>query len=298
MAPQLLPREDPDAVEVLKRQLVEDGVKVHTGIKILSISRVGGSSADSDDNHVSLYCSPWGIYTVAVEINGERVELQSEALLNATGRAPNVHGIGLEKVGVDWDNRQGVHVNEFFRTNNPDIYACGDCTSAYKFTHSADFQARMAVRNMFLGDVSSSKELLIPWCTYTEPEIAHVGKYESELKAAGVEFETFTRQIKDVDRCMCDGITEGFVKITVKADTMQIIGCTICAPHAGDMISEVTLAMQYGITVPQIAGTIHPYPTTQEAIRQACLGYNKYYKNPSAVPLVTLRKVMEENGNN
>jgi len=117
------------------------------------------------------------------------------------------------------------------------------------------------------------------------------------LKAAGIEYESFVRHLKDVDRCMCDGVTSGFVKITVKAGTMQIIGCTICGPNAGDMISEITLAMQYGITVPQIAGTIHPYPTTQESIRQACLGYNKYYKNPSAVPLVTLGKMMEENGN-
>jgi pyruvate/2-oxoglutarate dehydrogenase complex dihydrolipoamide dehydrogenase (E3) component len=197
-------------------------------------------------------------------------------------------------VGVEWDNRNGVHINDYFQTANPDIYACGDCATAYKFTHSADFQARMAIRNMFLGDTNKLSSLLIPWCTYTEPEIAHVGKYEYELEAAGVQFETFTRQLKDVDRCMCDGVKEGFVKITVKAGTDEIVGATICGPNAGDMISEITICMQYGISVPQIAGTIHPYPTAQESIRQACLGYNKYYKNPAAVPIETLRKVMAE----
>jgi hypothetical protein len=157
---------------------------------------------------------------------------------------------------VDWDNRTGVHVNEYFQTDNPDIYACGDCTSVYKFTHSADFQARMAVRNMFLGNTNKESDLLIPWCTYTEPEIAHVGKYEAELAAEGIPFESFTKQLADVDRCACDGVADGFVKLTIRSGTSQIVGATICGPNAGDMISEVTLAMQYGISLPQLAGTI------------------------------------------
>jgi len=197
-------------------------------------------------------------------------------------------------VGVEWDNRKGIHVDETFCTANKDIYACGDCTSPYKFTHSADFQARAAVRNMLLGENTKVSDLLIPWCTYTDPEIAHVGKYEAELSAAGVEFEVLTRQLKDVDRCMCDGVAGGFVKLIIKGGTSQIIGATICGPNAGDMISEITLAMQYGISAPQIAGTIHPYPTTQESVRQACLGFNKYYKNPVAVPLTTLKLFMDE----
>ena len=147
---------------------------------------------------------------------------------------------------------------------------------------------------MFLGDTSRLSSLLIPWCTYTEPEIAHVGKYEAELATEGVEFESFVRQLGDVDRCMCDGVKAGFVKITVRAGTDEIVGATICGPNAGDMISELTICMQYGITVPMIAGTIHPYPTTQESIRQACLGYNKYYKNPAGAPLLALNKLMAE----
>jgi len=285
MSPQLLPREDPDAAAILKKQLDSDGLKVYTSVKILKVEYEAGG----------LYCAPWGLYKVTVEYNGEVHQLEGEALLNATGRAPNVHDLGLENVGVDWDNRLGVHINDMFQTANPNIYACGDCATAYKFTHSADFQARIAVRNMFLGDTNKLSNLLIPWCTYTEPEVAHVGKYENELRSEGVEFESFTRQLKDVDRCICDGVSDGFVKITIKSGTDQILGATICGPNAGDMISELTLAMQYGIGMTQIAGVIHPYPTTQESIRQACLGFNKYFKNPSAVPLATLRLLMAEN---
>lgn len=164
----------------------------------------------------------------------------------------------------------------------------------FKFTHSADFQARIAVRNMFLGDKNKLSNLLIPWCTYTEPEIAHVGKYEDELKAEGIEFESFVRQLSQVDRCMCDGVKDGFVKITVRAGTDEIVGATICGANAGDMISEITVCIQYGIGISQLAGVIHPYPTTQEAIRQACLGFNKYYKNPEGVPLATLKLLMAE----
>lgn len=121
--------------------------------------------------------------------------------------------------------------------------------------------------------------------TYTHPEIAHVGKYESELQAKGIQFESFKRDLAPVDRCLCDGITEGFVKITVRAGTDQIIGATICAPDAGSMISELTVCMQYGIGLTQLAGVIHPYPTVQESIRQCALQIYKYFKDPKALPL-------------
>jgi pyruvate/2-oxoglutarate dehydrogenase complex dihydrolipoamide dehydrogenase (E3) component len=130
--------------------------------------------------------------------------------------------------------------------------------------------------------------------TYTHPEIAHVGKYESELDKMGVQYESFKRDLAPVDRCLCDGVSQGFVKITVKAGTDQIIGATICAPDAGSMISELTVCMQYGIGLARIAGVIHPYPTTQEAIRQCALQYYKYFKNPSSLPLTVLRLRMNE----
>jgi pyruvate/2-oxoglutarate dehydrogenase complex dihydrolipoamide dehydrogenase (E3) component len=283
----LLPREDPDATDLLYKQLLEDGVHMFINVMIERIECKASSSSN-------LYNAPWHEYKVSVKINGEMKEFFGDALLNATGRTPNVYGLGLETVNVDWDNRAGVHINEYYQTANPDIYACGDCSTVYKFTHSVDFQARAAVRNMFLGENNKLSDLLIPWCTYTEPEIAHVGNYEDELRKQGVEYESFTRQLKDVDRCICEGIAQGFAKITVRAGTSEILGATICGPNAGDMITEVTMAMQYGLSVPDIAGIIHPYPTTQECVRQACLGFNKYFKNPNGVPLATLKLLMKE----
>jgi pyruvate/2-oxoglutarate dehydrogenase complex dihydrolipoamide dehydrogenase (E3) component len=130
-------------------------------------------------------------YRVHVTLsNGEKTVIESEALLNGTGRSPNVHDLGLEAAGIAFDARTGVLVDEFYQSTNPDVYACGDVASAFKFTHTADFSARLAIRNMFLGDRNTEAQLVIPWCTYTDPEVAHVGLYESELVAKGVPHET------------------------------------------------------------------------------------------------------------
>lgn len=291
-ADRLLIREDPQAAAILQAALARDGVELYFNAIVHSFTTQGEANEATGEG---LYHAPWLQYSVTVEINGEHHVYHADCVMNATGRAPNVHGLGLENVGVEYDNRRGVHVNDFYQTTHPDIYACGDCTSPYKFTHAADFQARIAVRNMFLGgEIARASDLLIPWCTYTDPEIAHVGKYEDELDRKGIAYETFVRHLKDVDRCLCDGVEEGFVKLIVQAGTQQIVGATICGPNAGDMISEVTVCMQYGITVPQLAGTIHPYPTTQESIRQACLGFNKYFKNPQGPALLALKRFMTE----
>ena len=143
---------------------------------------------------------------------------------------------------------------------------------------------------MFLGNSHKSGDLLIPWCTYTDPEIAHVGKYESDLLEG--QYEVFTKHLRDVDRCMCDGVSDGFVKIIAESGSCAIIGATICAPHAGDMISELTVCIQHGLKVQDLSGIIHPYPTTQEATRLAALGFNKYFKNINGAPMKTLSMVM------
>eukprot|EP00639_Heterosigma_akashiwo_P003670 CAMPEP_0194570074 /NCGR_PEP_ID=MMETSP0292-20121207/7533_1 /TAXON_ID=39354 /ORGANISM="Heterosigma akashiwo, Strain CCMP2393" /LENGTH=588 /DNA_ID=CAMNT_0039420447 /DNA_START=28 /DNA_END=1794 /DNA_ORIENTATION=+ len=270
--PQLLPREDQDAAAVLKEAILRDGVEIRLGAKILrvEVSEEGG-----------LYQAPWKAVRVVLDVDGAEVVHEADALLNATGRAPNVHGIGLDVVGVEYDNKVGVHIDDQFRTTNPRVYATGDVATPYKFTHSADFMARIAIRNMFLGDESRLSQLIIPWATYTEPEVAHVGLYEYELESKGIEFESFKRDLKDVDRCKCEGVTEGFVKITVKKGTDEILGATIVGPNAGDMISELTVCIQCNIGAGQLAGVIHPYPTTGEAIRQAAAGYNKYWRTPA-----------------
>lgn len=282
----LLPREDPDAAQVLQKQLLDDGVELVFNCQIVKLEVMSDGG---------VYSAPWRSYALTVMVDGDLRLYHGDSILNATGRVPNVVGLGLEKESVEWDNRQGILVDEYFQTSNSNIYSCGDCTgSPFKFTHSADFQARMAVRNMFLGNTHKSSDLLIPWCTYTDPEIAHVGKYESELVATGVEHESFVKQLKDVDRCMCDGVSDGFVKITIDSTSCKIIGATVCGPHAGDMISELTVCIQNGLRAQDLSGTIHPYPTTQEATRLACLGFNKYFKNVDGIPMKTLRRIMSD----
>eukprot|EP00752_Nemacystus_decipiens_P012532 g11100.t1 len=273
-AGQLLPREDPDAAKCLEGALLEDGLDIRLGARIKRVE------CDEDGGQ---FKAPFKKYRVILDKDGEEEVFECDCLLNATGRVPNVFGIGLDEAGVDYNNRQGVVIDDFFRTTSPNIYASGDCASPYKFTHAADWQARVAIRNMFLGDKNKQSDLLIPWCTYTEPEVAHVGKYEAELTEAGVEFESYMRQLADVDRCKCEGITKGFAKITVEKNSGgKILGATIVGPNAGSMISELSICIQNGVSVGKLAGTIHPYPTTAECIRQAAAQYNKHYRTPAA----------------
>ncbi|KAH8059299.1 dihydrolipoyl dehydrogenase [Aureococcus anophagefferens] len=154
--------------------------------------------------------------------------------------------------------RTGVHISDLYETSAPNIYSCGDCASPYKFTHAADWQARCAVRNMFLQANSKHSDLLVPWATYTDPEIAHVGLYEKEMDDKGIAYDTYVRQFKDVDRCKCEGVTSGFVKISCAKGSDQILGSTIVGPCAGDLISEITVCMQNGIGCKDIAGLRTP----------------------------------------
>ncbi|CAM9923192.1 unnamed protein product [Ectocarpus sp. 4 AP-2014] len=272
-ADQLLPREDPDAAKCLEGALLEDGLDIRLGARIKRVECDEGGGQ---------FKAPFKAYRVILDKDGEEEVFECDCLLNATGRVPNVFGVGLDDAGVDYNNRQGVVIDDYFRTTSPNIYACGDCASPYKFTHAADWQARVAIRNMFLGDKNKQSDLLVPWCTYTEPEVAHVGKYEAELEENGVEFESYMRQLKDVDRAKCEGITEGFAKITVeKGSNGRILGATVVGPNAGSMISELTICIQNNVSMGQLAGTIHPYPTAAECIRQAANLYIKTYRTPA-----------------
>jgi pyruvate/2-oxoglutarate dehydrogenase complex dihydrolipoamide dehydrogenase (E3) component len=193
---------------------------------------------------------------------------------------PNVDGLNLEAVGVQYDPRQGVHVNDRLQTTNPRIFAAGDICSAYKFTHAADAMARIVIQNaLFLGR-SKASALTIPWCTYTDPEIAHVGLYEHEAKERGIAYRTFTQEFDHVDRAILDGEDEGFVKVLVSAKSDKILGATIVAAHAGDLISEITLAMVGGLGLGAIARVIHPYPTQAEAIKKLGDAYNRTRLTP------------------
>jgi pyruvate/2-oxoglutarate dehydrogenase complex dihydrolipoamide dehydrogenase (E3) component len=196
-----------------------------------------------------------------------------DAILAGTGRAPNVEGLNLEAAGVACDADRGIHVDDFLRTANPRIYAAGDACLENKFNDTAEASARIAVRNALLRGRRRLSALTVPWCTYTDPEIAHVGIYVRQAREKGIPVKTFTVPMHDVDRAIADDEETGFVKIHVRERTDEILGATIVARHAGEMISEITLAMVAGIGLRTLADVIHPYPTQAAAIRKAADAY-------------------------
>ncbi|MBI2841394.1 MAG: mercuric reductase [Acidobacteria bacterium] len=257
MAPQFLTREDPEAAQILARAFERDGIDVRLNTKVKRVVSLGEAKQ------------------VHVESNGREFVVGADAILAGVGRAPNVEGLGLEAAGVEYDSKAGVHVNDCLQTTNARIYAAGDICLSHKFTHTADAAARIVIQNsLFLGSKKWTT-LTIPWCTYTDPEIAHVGIYEAQARAKGIAVDTFKIPMDEVDRAIADGEEEGFVKIHVKKGTDRILGATIVARHAGEMISEITQAIVHGIGMGGIANVIHPYPTQAEAIKRAADSYNR-----------------------
>ena len=194
---------------------------------------------------------------------------------------PNVEGLNLEAAGVRYDKRKGIAVNDRLQTSNPNIYAAGDICSRFKFTHAADAMARIVLQNALFKGRASASALIIPWCTYTSPEVAHVGLNESEAKARGVPCRMFRQELAEVDRAVLDSEDEGFVKVLAHPKRDTILGATIVAAHAGDMISEITLAMVGRLGLGTIAKTIHPYPTQAEAIKKTGDAYNRTLFTPT-----------------
>jgi pyruvate/2-oxoglutarate dehydrogenase complex dihydrolipoamide dehydrogenase (E3) component len=192
--------------------------------------------------------------------------LAVDDILVATGRAPNVGELELEKAKIAFDVKEGIIANDTLETSNPNIYVIGDVSSKYKFTHVSVKHAEMAVQNALKGGSQKKSELIIPWCTYTAPEVAHIGLGEKEALLKGIKLKTSIVELKDTDRAILDGETVGFVKIHRHADTDQILGATIMATHAGDMISELAVAMTGQTALASIAKAIHPFPTQAAAI--------------------------------
>jgi pyruvate/2-oxoglutarate dehydrogenase complex dihydrolipoamide dehydrogenase (E3) component len=256
--PHLLPREDADAAEVVQRRFDAEGIRVVHGCKIEAVAARGGEK-------VLRFRLPSG----AVE------EAAVDEILLGVGRAPNVEGLDLEKVGVAWDARRGVHVNDYLQTTNPRIYAAGDICMAWKFTHAADAAAKIVVQNALFFRSQKLSKLVMPWCTYTDPEVAHVGMSERDAAAANVEIDTFRVPLHQVNRAVTDGEEDGFVKVHVTKGSDRIVGGTIVAAHAGEMISELTLAMANGIGLGRIGGVIHPYPTQAEGLKRASGMYTR-----------------------
>lgn len=245
----LLPKADRDAAAILRTALERHGVKIIGDGKDLKVAPLADGVA-------------W-THTAA----GREQTSFADRLLVAVGRAPNVEGLGLEAAGVAF-SKKGVAVNERLQTSNANIFACGDVCSRFQFTHAADFMARIVIQNALFKGRRRVTDLTIPWAIYTSPEVAQVGLTAEEAKTQGIAIDTFTQPMAKVDRAILDGEDEGFVRVHVRRGTDQIVGATVVATHAGDMIGELSLAMTNKIGLGGIGASIHPYPTQSEAIRK------------------------------
>jgi pyruvate/2-oxoglutarate dehydrogenase complex dihydrolipoamide dehydrogenase (E3) component len=257
----VLQREDRTAAALVEKALHNDGVRVLCCGRKTEIHTEAGETRLRADSH------------------GRSYDQAVDQILVAVGRAPNIESLGLEAAGVE-ANRRGVVVNARLQTSNPRLYAAGDVCSEYQFTHAADFMARLVIRNALFGGRGKVGDLIIPWCTYTSPEVAHVGLSETQAAERGIEIETFVQHLSENDRAILEGEDEGFVMVHVKKGGDRIVGATIVARDAGDLISEITLAMTHGIGLKGIADTIHPYPTQAEAIRKTGDLYNRTRLTP------------------
>ena len=263
-APRLLEREDPDAAAVVERALRGDGVRLILGATVEQVKRDGAD------------------VVVDVRADGVAEPLRGDRVLVAAGRTPNVDGLGLPAAGVAADATRGVLVDDRLRTTNPRVFAAGDVCSPLKFTHNSDAQARMVLRNaLFLGRARASA-LLIPRCTYTDPEIGHVGLDEAQARARGVAVQAFLQRFDEVDRAVLDGETDGFVKILVRRGSDRIVGATVVARHAGDLLPALTLAITRGIGLGALASVVHAYPTQADAVRRLGDAYNRTRLTPLA----------------
>ncbi|WP_408022646.1 mercuric reductase [Stieleria varia] len=266
-ATHILAREDSDAAAIVQSSMARDGVKFVLNANVTGFFQRG-------DEKVTVY-----------EIEGIEHEVISDEVLIGIGRTPNVDGMGLETVGVQYDARQGVQVNDRLQTSNPRIWATGDVASRFKFTHAADFLARLTIGNTLFMGRSKASSLVIPWSTYTSPELAHVGLLPDQAAQRGIKIDTYTQPLSGVDRAILEGRTEGFARVHVKKGTDKIVGATVVAENAGDLISEFTMAMTHGLGLKKIGSTIHPYPTQAESIRKLGDQYNKTRLTPFVAKL-------------
>ncbi|HJO37341.1 MAG: mercuric reductase [Vicinamibacterales bacterium] len=260
MASQVLLREDGDAAAIVSQALEQDGVTLQLDVRPQEVRE-----------------GPDGV-TVTFDRGGETGQVVGDRLLVAAGRAPNVETLDLGAAGVAF-GRRGVEVDDRLRTSNRRIYAAGDVCSAFKFTHAADAMARVVIQNALFHGRKRASALVIPWCTYTDPEIAHVGLYEREARERGRRVDTLTVQLADVDRAILDEETDGFVR--VHHDRGRLLGCTIVAPHAGEMIGEAAYVVTQGGGLTDLSATIHPYPTQGEALKKAGDAYRRTLLTPT-----------------
>jgi pyruvate/2-oxoglutarate dehydrogenase complex dihydrolipoamide dehydrogenase (E3) component len=261
--PLFLAKEERDAAQLLSDSFARDGIDVRLNTEAVTVHMEGGQKL------------------VDLISDGYQSTVTVDAILTGTGRLPNVERLNVDAAGIDCDATTGIRIDDFLRTSNPRIYAAGDACLEHKFTHTADASARIAVHNALSLGHRRLSALTIPWCTYTDPEIAHVGLYVREARDRDIPVRTFTIPMHDVHRAIADGEETGFVKIHLKERSDRILGATIVARHAGEMINEITLAIVARIGLKTLARVIHAYPTQAEGIKKAADAYVGSLRKPT-----------------
>lgn len=257
----LLAKEDEAASRLIHEQFQREGIHLYFGHSLAAVELVGDSKC------------------LIIERGGEKRKLIADAILVATGRRPNVEGLDLEAARVRY-GAKGIEVDDRLRTSNRAIYAAGDVCSPYQFTHAAEAMARLVVRNsLFLGRKRFSS-LVVPRCTYTDPEIAHVGYSAAEARETGIEVDSYRVELAEVDRALVDGDEQGFAAVHTRRGTGRVVGATIVAPHAGEMIGEITLLMANRLPLAELGRTIHCYPTQVEVLKKIADAYQRTRLTP------------------
>ncbi|CEJ47925.1 mercuric reductase [Umezakia ovalisporum] len=270
----ILNKEDGEAAQIIQNTFIKEKIHLILNSQVKNVEKTSTGKV---------------IHFVS---NGSQTSITVDEIFVGVGRAPNVEGLNLEVVGVEYDHLQGVKVDDYLQTTNPKIYAAGDICMNWKFTHAADAAARIVIKNTFFSPFGWGRHklsnLVMPWVTYTDPEIAHVGMYEHEAREQGIDVNTIKIPLSTVDRAMADGEEDGFVKIHYKKGADTILGATIVSRHAGETISELTTAIVNKVGLNKLSRVIHPYPTQSEAIKKAADTYRRTLLTPTSKRLLGL----------
>jgi pyruvate/2-oxoglutarate dehydrogenase complex dihydrolipoamide dehydrogenase (E3) component len=265
--PRLLPRDDLEAAAAIERSLSSDGVEISTGTRATGFERGNGSTS------------------VTVEKNGTLRKIATDAVLIAAGRTPNVEDLGLEAAGVKFD-RGGVKVDETMTTSQPHIFACGDIAGPWAFTHAADYQARIVIRNILLPWLKAKADYRwMPWVTYTDPEVAHFGPTEEDAREKNIAHDVFRYDWSELDRAVTDSATTGFTKVLTDRGKDRILGATVVGARAGEVMHELLVAAKHGIGLSKLSATIHAYPTYSSSVQRVADAFQKTKLTPRVAGL-------------
>lgn len=266
-SPRILPRDDSDAAEIIQARLREEGVRVLTRSRVTKFENRNGKTA------------------ATIEGPEDAEAMLTEAVLLAAGRSPNTEGLDLGAAGVK-HGKAGVEVDASLTTSQSHIFTCGDIAGPYRFTHTADYQARIVVRNILLPWLKTKGDYRwVPWTTYTDPELAHVGLSEDQAKKQGVPHSVYRFDWSDLDRAITEGEALGFVKVVTPPGKDRILGATVVGVHAGDVLHELVVAAKYEVGLAQLSSTIHAYPTLSQSVQRVGDLYQKGRLTPTVAKI-------------